>query len=386
MRPVLLVLLLSSPAWAKQNGIATTSCSGCHGPGATVTITGPQQSIAVGATVTLTVTVSATGIAVGGFFMTSGRVGTFTPGAGQQLIGDGVGHSTPKAASNGKVTFSVTWTAPSTAGGGEFSVGAVGGNGDGRSSGDHAGFQRISLAWGCAGTPYYADLDGDGHGNALDGPYLRCGPSTGLSDKGDDCDDNDALVFPGAVEACNGRDDNCNGQIDEGLAMTTTWPDLDSDGYGDPKGPTQMGCAGSKRAANNRDCNDNDPTIHPGAMEVCNLKDDDCDAEIDNGVHVRCGVGWCARYGPTCDPSLCMPGYPRPEECNAFDDDCDGVDDNGNPCDAGFTCFEGQCYAEDAPLPADAGDGGSTQPGGCQSAPGAAALVLLGTLLRRRRR
>ena len=198
---------------------------------------------------------------------------------------------------------SLRWTAPMTPGGTELEVGVIGGNGDSRSSGDRSGFARLSLAWGCAATPYYLDLDRDG------------------------------------------------------------------DGFGDRLGTTQTGCATSGRAANSTDCNDADAKAFPGGVEVCNGKDDDCDSNVDDGVRIRCGVGWCARFGPTCDPMYCMPGEPRAEECNAFDDDCDGVADNGQPCGPGQTCFEGQCYSEDMPPPVDAGITPEPMPTGCETVP-----------------
>src|SRR5262249_55187569 len=148
-------------------------------------------------------------------------------------------------------------------------------------TGDRPGNARLSIAWGCTPITYYTDADGDGYGDPSTGPYLRCGPQAGLSALGDDCDDSDPLVFPGAVEACNGRDDNCNGQIDEGLAATMTWPDLDGDGYGDAHGVGQLGCSTSARAANNLDCDDADPKVYPGAPEICDGKDNDCNGQID---------------------------------------------------------------------------------------------------------
>lgn len=368
MSPVSLLLFL---ALAKANGIATTSCSGCHGGGnapPTVALTAPQASIAPGQTVMLTLTIGG-GVANGGFYVTTGGVGTFVAGGGTRLLVAGLSHSAPRAASGGTVTFTIAWTAPMTPGGTELDVGVLGGNGDNRSSGDRAGFTRLSLAWGCAATPYYLDLDRDGHGNALGGQRLRCAPVAGLAALSDDCDDNDERVFPTAIEACNLRDDNCNGQIDDGLQSTTTWPDRDGDGFGDRNGTTQTGCTTSGRAANSSDCNDADAKAFPGGVEICNGRDDDCDSNVDDGVRIRCGVGWCARFGPTCDPMYCMPGEPRAEECNAFDDDCDGVADNGQPCGAGQTCFEGQCYASDMPLPVDAGSTPDPMPTGCQTVP-----------------
>ena len=394
MRALIAVALcLPAAALGKVTGIATTNCDGCHGFTASppvATVTAPAQSIAAGSTVTLTVTVSGP-MANAGFFLTSNQVGTFTAASGTKLYTDGIGHSSPRAASSGLVTWQLDWTAPATPGGAEFDLAVLAGNGNGGSSGDRPGRGRLSLAWGCTPTVYRLDADGDGHGDPASDPYQRCGPSAGLAAAADDCNDAEARVFPGAIEACNGSDDNCNGSSDEGLSATTTWPDLDGDGFGDKNGVGQTGCATPKRAANDTDCDDADALAFPGATEVCNQKDDDCDLQIDEGVQIRCGKGWCGRFGPTCDPATCIPGPPMDETCNRFDDDCDGVIDNGAGCGVGSLCFEGRCYAVDV-LPdagvVDAGsaetDAGSTPdpgppPSGCQSVPsqgGALALWL----------
>jgi hypothetical protein len=404
------VLLAPSVALAKQTGIATTNCEGCHGGSGlgspAVTITGPAQSIAAGSTVQFAVTVSGQ-INVGGFFLSSGQVGTFAAGTGTQLFSDGIGHASPRGAASGVVSWQIPWTAPSTPGGTELELAVLGGNGDGRSSGDRPGRSRLSIAWGCTPTTYRIDLDGDGHADPSSPTYLRCGPTAGLAAAADDCNDYDALVFPGAVEACNGRDDNCNTSIDEGLTATATWPDVDGDGYGDSKASSQLGCVSGKRAANNQDCDDTDKVVYPGAPEICDLKDDDCDGQVDEGVRVTCGKGWCGRFGPSCDAAQCVPGPPMTETCNRFDDDCDGVVDNGEPCGAGFICFEGRCYGGDTPavdagvdagaMVPDAGeavDAGEEprpqpqQPAGCQSVPtlGASLLLLVTRAGRARRR
>ncbi|GAB4243654.1 MAG: hypothetical protein Kow0027_02920 [Saprospiraceae bacterium] len=74
-------------------------------------------------------------------------------------------------------------------------------------------------------TIWYRDLDGDGYTDNLD-LFVGCVPPTGYFrleelQQGVDCDDRQFLgsdVFPGAVERCNGKDDNCNEEVDEGLS------------------------------------------------------------------------------------------------------------------------------------------------------------------------
>ena len=58
-----------------------------------------------------------------------------------------------------------------------------------------------------------------------------------------DCDDGNTSVHPGAAEACNGIDDNCDGSVDEGVATdAATWyADADGDAHGAPA-PTLVGC------------------------------------------------------------------------------------------------------------------------------------------------
>ncbi len=127
-----------------------------------------------------------------------------------------------------------------------------------------------------------------------------------------DCNDHDPAIRPGAPEVCNGRDDNCDGKIDEGF---------DADGDGTPS------CAvGSKPA----DCDDKDATIHPGAKEICNFKDDDCNGTIDDGFDKDNDGFYACAHGTIpvdCDDgnSKVHPG--ATEICNAKDDDCNGKTD-----------------------------------------------------------
>ncbi len=119
----------------------------------------------------------------------------------------------------------------------------------------------------------------------------RCGvASADLDTDGDgtndvfDCAPNDASIHPGASEACDQIDNNCNGAIDEGV--TATWyADRDGDGFGSPE-DTQFTCApAADFVANSGDCDDADARVHEGAPELCDGKDSDCNGRIDE-------IGW----------------------------------------------------------------------------------------------
>ncbi len=98
---------------------------------------------------------------------------------------------------------------------------------------------------------------------------------------GPDCDDTDPAIHTGADEVCDGVDNNCDGAVDLGLG-DTYYQDLDADGYGDD-GVTMMACEhpGDLWAAAGGDCDDADDDNHPGADEVCDDEDNDCDGDVD---------------------------------------------------------------------------------------------------------
>ena len=64
---------------------------------------------------------------------------------------------------------------------------------------------------------YYFDLDGDGYGNSLSSISACAQPPDYFTTISGDCDDRNSSIYPNAPEVCNGYDDNCDGQIDEGL-------------------------------------------------------------------------------------------------------------------------------------------------------------------------
>ena len=107
---------------------------------------------------------------------------------------------------------------------------------------------------------WYADSDGDGHGDP-DAPTSACTQPAGTVDSSDDCDDTNAAVSPAGIELCNGIDDDCNGEIDDNPTDTSTWyADSDGDGYGDPSVSVEACPPGDGWVANSDDCNDLDGT------------------------------------------------------------------------------------------------------------------------------
>ncbi|MBD3389124.1 MAG: hypothetical protein GF416_08555, partial [Candidatus Altiarchaeales archaeon] len=68
----------------------------------------------------------------------------------------------------------------------------------------------------CSPVTYYEDGDGDGYGNP-NSPITGTSQPPGYVEDGSDCDDSNPDVHPGASEVCNGIDDNCDGQVDEGF-------------------------------------------------------------------------------------------------------------------------------------------------------------------------
>ena len=136
---------------------------------------------------------------------------------------------------------------------------------------------------------WYGDGDGDGYGDP-DVTAQGCSAPSATVDNADDCDDRAVDINPAAVEVCDGVDNDCDGQTDDADASldTTTgstfYTDSDSDGYGDAGAPTQACVQPSGTVADATDCDDGDGSVNPGATEVCNGTDDDCDTDVDEGV------------------------------------------------------------------------------------------------------
>ena len=163
-----------------------------------------------------------------------------------------------------------------------------------------------------APNPEQTDSDDDGAGDACDDDD----DNDGVPDD-DDCMPLNALISPDAEEICNGIDDNCDGETDEGfvdsnedgtkdcmepdtdgdavfdyedncpLNANPSQQDLDDDGLGDKCDDDDDGDG----TVDADDCAPADAEIYPGAEELCNGKDDDCNGEVDEGYPDENGNG-----------------------------------------------------------------------------------------------
>jgi len=208
------------------------------------------------------------------------------------------------------------------------------------------------------------DADGDGYTKASLG--------------GDDCNDMNPNIHPGAVELCNGIDEDCDGIIDDGAGASCPFPpnaaelgclngnciitqcnlgwqdqngnfqdgcesqcywvyvDADCDGW--VPGPTQgldsvchsgyEGCYTFWPNPNFGDCADTDPGINPGSPELCDGRDNNCDGVTDEGA------SWECEDGIPCTNDICM-----------------GVEGCVHQVQPGHCAINGNCYLDGDPNP-----------------------------------
>ena len=216
----------------------------------------------------------------------------------------------------------------------------------------------------------YEDLDNDGYGtpNIVNSPFADCiGP--GISIRADDCNDTPGLgstIFPGAPEGrADAVDQNCDG-------FEECWTDADLDGFGNDQGQYQLStsidCSSSGVSLLATDCNDGDPSIYPGAVEILgNNVDEDCDnlqdcyEDLDGdgfgstnliesaapgcvGVGIAALGGDCNDLNPAINPGATeQPNDGIDQDCDTFelcyeDADADGFGSTATVNSTSLTC------------------------------------------------
>ena len=130
----------------------------------------------------------------------------------------------------------------------------------------------------------YADADGDSFGNPSVVVDTCIETLPGYVSNDLDCNDLLASIYPGATEVCNALDDDCNGIIDDNLTFTWLYQDADGDLFGNASVDTLVCMPITGFVSDSTDCDDSNLAIYPGAMELLNGVDDDCDKLIDEGL------------------------------------------------------------------------------------------------------
>ncbi len=178
-----------------------------------------------------------------------------------------------------------------------------------------------------------------------------------------DCDDFDPTTFVGAGEIVDGRDNDCDGSIDEDPVDTgggDTGDTADSGDTGQDRGTgADLDADGWRESL---DCDEHNVATHPGAVEIIDHADNNCDGATDEGTIYGDDdhdgytevTGDCDDHDPERNPAAADDVY------NALDNDCDGQEDTPHAVDHdgdGYRDDEGDCDDGDPAVHPGAIDG-----------------------------
>lgn len=227
---------------------------------------------------------------------------------------------------------------------------------------------------------WYVDRDQDGFGTGTAIQVCDGSHPAGTAASASDCDDADAAVHPGAPEGCDGKDSDCNGSM-SGEALW--YEDADGDGFGDPTtagGSCEPVTAGQTVLGG--DCNDQDPEVNPSRADLCDGLDNDCDTQTDEDA---------PRWYPDSDgdgfgaPGTAVQSCAQPAGYALSDQDCAGTDPSRHPgardvCDGIDNDCDGAIDAGNVPpwYPDSDGDGWGNAAAPSSSCPAGAGSVPVG--------
>ncbi|MBN2799371.1 MAG: hypothetical protein JXX28_09515 [Deltaproteobacteria bacterium] len=178
---------------------------------------------------------------------------------------------------------------------------------------------------------WYTDADGDRFGDPATGA-LTCTPEQGAVLDHTDCDDAHAAAHPGGTEVCDGLDNDCDAAVDEEAVDASTWyADGDGDTYGNPAVSLRACAAPAGYTDSATDCADGDASVHPGAPEVCDGVDQNCNEAVDeDAVDMDPWYADLDRDG-WGNPFLQVQACEAPAGFIARGGDCDDLDRTINP-------------------------------------------------------
>ena len=166
---------------------------------------------------------------------------------------------------------------------------------------------------------FYADRDGDGQGDPRAATIEACDAPDGYVTDARDCRDNDDNVFVGAIEVCDGIDNNCDGVTDtDAVDRVTLFVDADADTWGNAA-VSRITCPGPGFTARSGDCDDTRGNVFPGASDpIADGLDQDCSGtesclfEVDGDGYVSADADYIETENLNCSGMIACPAGVAP--------------------------------------------------------------------------